>query len=65
MRHFIPTISVGAEIPVQGAAGEVRLRVGEVIRHLCDVMGVTIVNEELSSDHVHGQELGTTSRLYT
>ncbi|MBV1692325.1 IS200/IS605 family transposase [Novosphingobium sp. G106] len=33
--------------------GEVRLRVREIIRQVCDEMGVTIVNGALSRDHVH------------
>lgn len=33
--------------------GDVRLRVREIIRQVCDEMGVTIVNGALSRDHVH------------
>ena len=33
--------------------GEVRLRVREIIRQVCDEMGVIIVNGALSRDHVH------------
>ncbi|MFT4027887.1 MAG: IS200/IS605 family transposase [Novosphingobium sp.] len=33
--------------------GDVRLRVREIIRQVCDEMGVTIVNGALSKDHVH------------
>ena len=33
--------------------GEVRLRVREIIRHVCDEMGVTIINGALSRDHVY------------
>lgn len=33
--------------------GEVRLRVREIIKQVCDEMGVTIVNGALSGDHVH------------
>ena len=33
--------------------GEVRLRVREIIKQVCDEMGVTIVNGALSRDHVH------------
>ena len=33
--------------------GEVRLRVVEIIRHVCSELGVTIVHGALSRDHVH------------
>ena len=33
--------------------GAVRLRVREVIKQVCDEMGVTIINGALSKDHVH------------
>ena len=33
--------------------GEVRLRVREIIRQVCEEMGVTIVSGALSKDHVH------------
>ena len=33
--------------------GDVRLRVREIIRQVCDEMGVTIVSGALSKDHVH------------
>src|SRR3546814_9667180 len=33
--------------------GEVRLRVREIIKQVCDELGVTIVNGVLSRDHVH------------
>jgi putative transposase len=33
--------------------GDVRLRVREIIRQVCEEMGVTIVNGALSRDHVH------------
>jgi putative transposase len=33
--------------------GEVRLRVRDTIKQVCDKMGVTIVNGGLSRDHVH------------
>jgi len=33
--------------------GDVRLRVREIIKQVCDEMGVTIVNGALSRDHVH------------
>ena len=33
--------------------GEVRLRVREIIRQVCDEKGVTIVNGVVSRDHVH------------
>ena len=33
--------------------GEVRLRVREIIKQVCDEMGVAIVNGALSRDHVH------------
>jgi putative transposase len=33
--------------------GEVRLRVREIIREVCDEMGVTIMNGALPIDHVH------------
>ena len=33
--------------------GEIRLRVREIIRHVCDDMGVRIISGVLSQDHVH------------
>lgn len=33
--------------------GDVRLRVREIIRQVCDEMGVKIINGALSRDHVH------------
>jgi len=33
--------------------GEVRLRLREIIKQVCDEMGVTIINGALSCDHVH------------
>ena len=33
--------------------GEVRLRVREIIKQVCDEMGVTIINGALSRDHLH------------
>ena len=33
--------------------GEVRLRVREIIRQVCDELGVKIINGALSRDHVH------------
>jgi len=33
--------------------GDVRLRVREIIRQVCEELGVTIINGALSRDHVH------------
>jgi putative transposase len=33
--------------------GDIRLRVREIIRHVCDDMGVRIISGVLSQDHVH------------
>jgi putative transposase len=33
--------------------GEIRLRVRDIIRHVCDDMGVRIISGVLSQDHVH------------
>lgn len=33
--------------------GNVRLRICKIIRQVCDVMGVQIMKDVLSSDHVH------------
>ena len=40
-------------MPVQGLIGGVRLRVREVIKQVCDEIGVTIISGALSRDHVH------------
>lgn len=33
--------------------GDIRLRVRDIIRHVCDDMGVRIISGVLSQDHVH------------
>lgn len=33
--------------------GDIRMRVRDIIRHVCDDMGVSIISGVLSQDHVH------------
>lgn len=41
------------QVPFLGIAGSIRERVREIIRQVCEEMGVTIINGVLSTDHVH------------